>query len=92
VEYDDTGGDGAVIVLLHGLLMDSSLWRHVISELRSDYRCVAPTLPLGGHRVPMRADSDLSLLGRALAPFHSTAIATRTELTLRAGPRFTEAQ
>jgi pimeloyl-ACP methyl ester carboxylesterase len=44
--------------------MDSSLWRHVIAGLRSDYRCVAPTLPLGAHRRPMRPDADLSLRGQ----------------------------
>jgi pimeloyl-ACP methyl ester carboxylesterase len=61
VEYEDTGGGGPVMVMLHGLLMDSSQWRHLIADLRADYRCVAPTLPLGGHRRPMRADADLSL-------------------------------
>ena len=29
IEYEDTGGDGPVIVLLHGLLMDGSLWAGV---------------------------------------------------------------
>ncbi len=36
-----------------------------MEELRSDYRCVLPTLPLGGHRHPMRADADLSMSGVA---------------------------
>ncbi len=65
IEYEDTGGEGPVIVLLHGLIMDGSLWRHVVAELRSDYRCVLPTLPLGAHRRPMRADADLSMRGIA---------------------------
>jgi pimeloyl-ACP methyl ester carboxylesterase len=71
IEYQDTGGDGPVVVLLHGLLMDSSLWRRVVPELSPDYRCVTPTLPLGGHRLPMRPGADLSLLGqvRLLAEF-----------------------
>ena len=64
IEYEDTGGNGPVVVLTHGLLMDSSLWRNVIAGLRSDYRCVAPTLPLGAHRRPMRPDADLSLRGQ----------------------------
>jgi pimeloyl-ACP methyl ester carboxylesterase len=63
IEYLDTGGDGPVIVLLHGLLMDASLWTDVIADLRTDFRCVAPTLPLGAHSKPMRADADLSLRG-----------------------------
>jgi hypothetical protein len=32
----------------------------VMPELRGGHRCVVPTLPLGGHRPPMRADADLS--------------------------------
>jgi pimeloyl-ACP methyl ester carboxylesterase len=65
IDYTDTGGDGPVLVLLHGLMMDASLWDGVISGLAAEYRCVAPTLPLGAHRVAMRADADLSLPGIA---------------------------
>jgi pimeloyl-ACP methyl ester carboxylesterase len=65
IDYEDTGGSGPVVVLVHGLIMDGSLWRHVIADLRTDFRCVAPTLPLGGHRHPMRADADLSMRGVA---------------------------
>jgi pimeloyl-ACP methyl ester carboxylesterase len=65
IEYEDTGGGGPVVVLVHGLLMDGSLWRHVVADLRSEHRCVVPTLPLGGHRRPMRPDADLSLQGQA---------------------------
>jgi pimeloyl-ACP methyl ester carboxylesterase len=65
IEYEDTGGEGPVIVLLHGLIMDGSLWRHVVEDLRSDYRCVLPTLPLGAHRRPMHPDADLSMRGIA---------------------------
>jgi pimeloyl-ACP methyl ester carboxylesterase len=60
IEYTDTGS-GPVLVLLHGLLMDASLWRSVIADLSADHRCVAPTLPLGAHRLSMRADADLSI-------------------------------
>ena len=65
IDYEDTGGDGPAVVFVHGLIMDSSLWRHVIAQLRADFRCVAPTLPLGGHRHPMQADADLSMRGIA---------------------------
>ena len=63
IEYEDTGGDGPTIVLLHGLMMDASLWDGTIADLAADHRCVAPTLPLGAHRHAMRADADLSLPG-----------------------------
>jgi pimeloyl-ACP methyl ester carboxylesterase len=65
IDYEDSGGSGPVVVLVHGLIMDSSLWRHVIAQLRTDFRCIAPTLPFGGHRHPMHADADLSMRGVA---------------------------
>jgi pimeloyl-ACP methyl ester carboxylesterase len=65
IEYEDTGGSAPVVVLLHGLVMDGSVWRHVVRELRTDHRCVVPTMPLGSHRRPMRADADLSPHGIA---------------------------
>ncbi|MFF4350120.1 alpha/beta fold hydrolase [Streptomyces sp. NPDC001530] len=65
IEYEDTGGDGPVLVLLHGLMMDASLWDGPVADLSADHRCVVPTLPLGAHRRAMRADADLSLPGVA---------------------------
>lgn len=65
VDYEDSGGDGPVVLMLHGLLMDASLWDHVVADLRADHRCVAPTLPLGAHHRAMRADADLSVPGVA---------------------------
>lgn len=65
IEYSDTGGTGPVVVLLHGLMMDASLWDGVIAELSPGHRQLAPVLPLGAHRRPMKADADLSLPGIA---------------------------
>ncbi|MFF3311346.1 alpha/beta fold hydrolase [Streptomyces sp. NPDC002952] len=65
IAYEDTGGDGPVVVLLHGLLMDASLWDGPLADLSADHRCVAPTLPLGAHRHPMRPEADLSPPGVA---------------------------
>jgi pimeloyl-ACP methyl ester carboxylesterase len=65
IEYRDTGGAGPTLVLLHGVLMDAGQWREVVPHLCSEYRCILPTLPLGGHRLPMSADADLSLAGQA---------------------------
>jgi pimeloyl-ACP methyl ester carboxylesterase len=61
IDYEDTGGDGPVLVLLHGLMMDASLWDGPIADLSADHRCVAPTLPIGAHHRAMNADADLSL-------------------------------
>jgi pimeloyl-ACP methyl ester carboxylesterase len=62
--YEDSGGEGSVLVLLHGLLMTASLWDEVVEELGPGFRCVRPTLPLGAHRRPMRPEADLSLRGQ----------------------------
>ena len=71
IDYLDTGGAGPVVVLLPGLLMDASLWQHVVAELSTDHRCIVPTLPLGAHRHPMRPDADLSPrgVGRLVSEF-----------------------
>jgi pimeloyl-ACP methyl ester carboxylesterase len=65
VEYQDSGGDGPPLVLLHGLLMDASLWSDVVAALSPDHRCIVPTLPLGAHRKPMARDTELSLVSVA---------------------------
>ena len=65
IAYEDTAGPGPVVVLLHGLAMDGSVWSQVVQELRPDHRCLVPTMPLGSHRKPMRADADLSASGIA---------------------------
>jgi pimeloyl-ACP methyl ester carboxylesterase len=71
IEYEDTGTDGPVIVLVHGLLMDASLWTETVAALGSSHRCIVPTLPLGAHRIPMHPDADLSFpaVARLLGEF-----------------------
>jgi pimeloyl-ACP methyl ester carboxylesterase len=32
IEYDDTGGDGPVLVFLHGVAMDGSVWAPVVAR------------------------------------------------------------
>jgi pimeloyl-ACP methyl ester carboxylesterase len=65
IDYRDTGGDGPVLVLLHGLMMDASLWDGPVAALSAEHRCIVPTLPLGAHDHAMNADADLSLPGIA---------------------------
>ncbi|MFI8201372.1 alpha/beta fold hydrolase [Streptomyces sp. NPDC085937] len=69
VEYEDTGGEGPVVVLLHGLLHDASVWRNVIAELRADHRILAPTLPYGAHRRPMTRPPTPDLVNELIAEF-----------------------
>ena len=67
----DSAGTGPPIVLLPGVAMDSSLWRHAVSPLTGEYRCITPTLPFGAHRRPMNPDADLTRHGlvRLVAEF-----------------------
>jgi pimeloyl-ACP methyl ester carboxylesterase len=62
IEYAECG-EGPPVVLLHGLLMDHTVWDRVLPLLPSGFRYVRPLLPLGSHRIPMRHDADLSLPG-----------------------------
>ncbi|MBM7459881.1 alpha/beta fold hydrolase [Rhodococcus coprophilus] len=64
-------GDGPAVVLLHGLLMNHTVWDEVIDRLPAGFRYVRPDLPLGAHPEPMRPDADLSLhgLNRLVADF-----------------------
>lgn len=59
--YSDTGGDGPVVVFLHGVLMNGTLWTSVVDALRRDYRCIVPELPFGAHSRPMPEAADLAL-------------------------------
>ena len=59
VEYQDVGS-GPTVVLLHGLLVDGSLWRAVVPLLARDHRVIVPELPLGCHRLPLKPDAPLA--------------------------------
>ncbi|GHF46663.1 MULTISPECIES: alpha/beta fold hydrolase [Streptomyces] len=63
VEYDVTGS-GPAVVLLHGLLMDHTVWDRVLPLLPEGFSYVRPVLPLGSHRRPMKAGADLTLRGQ----------------------------
>ncbi|WP_338701519.1 alpha/beta hydrolase [Streptomyces sp. Q6] len=66
IAYDDTGGDGTPVVLLHGLAQDGTVWRHVVDELGASVRCIVPTLPYGSHRTPLRPGAHLTPHSMAL--------------------------
>jgi pimeloyl-ACP methyl ester carboxylesterase len=63
VEYDEVGS-GPPVVLLHGVLMDHTLWDRVLPLLPGGFRYLRPVLPLGAHRRPMRPGVDLTLRGQ----------------------------
>jgi pimeloyl-ACP methyl ester carboxylesterase len=58
-------GTGEPIVLVHGFLTDSELWREVAPRLAADFRVLAPDWPLGSHQTPLADGADLSPLGLA---------------------------
>jgi pimeloyl-ACP methyl ester carboxylesterase len=64
IEYEDTGGDGPVIVFVHGLLATGGLWAAVVPQL-GDARCIVPELPLGAHKKAMNSDADVTPRGVA---------------------------
>lgn len=64
LEYREEGDpDGPAVVLLHGLLMNDTQWSRVLPLLPPSYRYLLPVLPIGGHRIPMRDDADLTMPG-----------------------------
>ena len=50
--YSNTGGEGPVVVLLHGVLMSGTPWDTVVGGLGDRYRCIVPELPSA--RTPRR--------------------------------------
>jgi len=53
-------GEGPVVLFVHGVSVNSALWRHVIGHIQDRYRCIAVDLPLHGQS-PSRSDHDYSL-------------------------------
>jgi pimeloyl-ACP methyl ester carboxylesterase len=64
-------GTGRPLVFVHGLLVNGDLWRKVVPEIASGYRCIVPDLPLGSHEIAMPPNADLSIpaLARLIADF-----------------------
>ena len=65
VAYLDEG-DGAVILLLHGMAGSSQTWRPVIRPLSRKYRVVAPDLPGHGNSTKPRSDYSLGAFAALL--------------------------
>jgi pimeloyl-ACP methyl ester carboxylesterase len=63
IDYDEAGS-GPPVVLLHGLLMDHTVWDRVLPLLPAGFRYIRPVLPLGAHRHPMNPGADLTLPGQ----------------------------
>ncbi len=64
VHYRDQGS-GPPVLLVHGLLVNATLWDRTVALLGKTHRCIAPDLPLGSHQTPMNPGADLSPPGLA---------------------------
>lgn len=56
-------GEGPPVVLLHGLLMNHTVWDTTIGLLPPGFRYIRPDLPLGAHPIPLEPGTDLSMRG-----------------------------
>ncbi|HEY2204223.1 MAG TPA: alpha/beta hydrolase [Pseudonocardia sp.] len=82
VRYTDTGGSGPVVVLVHGLFVNGSLWRDVLPGLGEHARVVVPELPLGSHPLALRPGTDLTPPGVAALIAEFLAALDLREVTL----------
>lgn len=53
-------GHGTPLLFVHGVFVNSDLWRMVVPELVDDFDCILLDLPLGSHSLPMDEYADLS--------------------------------
>ena len=68
IEYREEGDpNGPPVVLLHGLLMNDAQWNLALPLLPPGFRYLLPILPMGGHRIPMREDADLTCPGWSIS-------------------------
>ena len=86
VAYRAAGPAGSTrppVVFVHGILVDARLWEPVAARLAATgIRSYAPTLPLGAHRRPMKADADLSPAGVAQLVLDFIAALGLSDVTL----------
>lgn len=72
LRYHESGpADGPAVVFVHGLLVNSQLWRKVVPPLAAaGLRCIAVDLPLGSHDIPTpKADLTPPGLAALIADF-----------------------
>ena len=53
-------GTGTPLLFVHGVFVNSDLWRNVVPALTDEFDCIVLDLPLGSHSLPMDADAALS--------------------------------
>ena len=77
--YEDTGGEGPVILFAHGLMFSSQMFEFQIERLQESYRCISfdfrgqglSESPKGTYRADMLIDDTIALIQRLnIAPVH----------------------
>ncbi len=63
--YEDSGGDGRAVLLLHGFPLESAMWAPQIEALGGEYRIIAPDLPGFGRSAPPQDPMTWRLSGYA---------------------------
>jgi pimeloyl-ACP methyl ester carboxylesterase len=81
IRYKETG-TGDPILLVHGFMVNSLLWRKVVPRLSRDFRVIAPDWPMGAHPVPMAAGTSLDPPGFARLVADFMAALDLRDLTL----------
>lgn len=64
ISYTETGS-GPVALFVHGVLLNSYVWRHQLSDLSDIRRCIAPDLLAHGD-TEIAADQDVSVTANAM--------------------------
>jgi pimeloyl-ACP methyl ester carboxylesterase len=60
-----SGVGGGPVLLIHGLLVNGTIWDRTLPRLAQHARCIVPDLPLGSHATPMDQAADLTPPGLA---------------------------
>lgn len=65
LRYQESG-DGKPVVFVHGVFVNSALWRKVVPDIAAaGFRCLVPDWPFGSHELPMRPGAALDPVGCA---------------------------
>lgn len=80
IEYTDTGS-GPIVLFVHGIYVTGALWDDVIAALGTDFRCIAPTWPLGAHDTTI-AGADLGAEAAARRIVHFVETLDLREVTV----------
>jgi pimeloyl-ACP methyl ester carboxylesterase len=63
------------LMFIHGVLMNATVWREVVADLRRDHRCIVPTLPLG--RTPLTGHATVRSVHAVRVPTQRCRVAVR---------------